>query len=34
MNYTVLAYDECDDAIHGVVVGDCLFYFWLILLSV
>jgi len=24
--YPVLLYDECDDAVHEVAVGDCLFY--------
>jgi len=34
MNYPVLIYDECDDAVHKVAVGDCLFYLSLIFLSV
>jgi len=34
MNYPVLIYDERDDALHEVAVGDCLFYLSLIFLSV
>lgn len=34
MNYPVLTYDECDDAVHEVAVGDYLFYLSLIFLSV
>lgn len=26
MNYLVLIYDECNNAVHQMAVGDCLFY--------